>query len=113
MLALQCVRRFYETHYVQVFSSTSKINITHYIVGHLHYIGALLSIFCYAEGFVQVTAGQQSSMSINHLNNLQIIGIAIFLYSWYHQYQSNLILSNLRRNTTGKNYHLQYAILNN
>lgn len=96
---MQCIRRFYETHFVQVFSNTSKINVTHYIVGHLHYIGALLAIFCYADGFVRDS--RPRTIDIHSLNTLQIAGIAMFVFSWYHQYSSNLILANLRKNVSG------------
>lgn len=53
LLTLQCVRRFYETNFVQIFSSKSKINISHYLVGYLHYFGAVVAILLNAEGFVR------------------------------------------------------------
>lgn len=53
LLTLQCARRFYETSFVQIFSSKSKINISHYLVGYLHYFGAVVAILLNAEGFVR------------------------------------------------------------
>jgi hypothetical protein len=51
LLTLQCVRRFYETHFVQVFSSSSKINFSQYLVGYIHYFGALTVVVSKAENF--------------------------------------------------------------
>lgn len=53
LLTLQCARRFYETNFVQIFSSKSKINISHYLVGYLHYFGAIVAVLLNAEGFVR------------------------------------------------------------
>lgn len=53
LITLQCVRRFYETNFVQIFSSKSKINISHYLVGYLHYFGAVLAVLLNSEGFVR------------------------------------------------------------
>lgn len=44
-------KRVYETQCVSVFSD-AKINITHYMLGYLHYIGTLLCILGETEGFV-------------------------------------------------------------
>jgi 3-oxo-5-alpha-steroid 4-dehydrogenase 3 / polyprenol reductase len=51
LLTLQCVRRFYETHFVQVFSSSSKMNFSQYLVGYIHYFGALTVVVSKAENF--------------------------------------------------------------
>lgn len=53
LMTLQCARRFYETNFVQIFSKKSKINISHYIVGYLHYFGAILALLLNTEGFVR------------------------------------------------------------
>lgn len=53
LMALQCARRFYETNFVQIFSKKSKINLSHYMVGYLHYFGAILAIISNTEGFVR------------------------------------------------------------
>lgn len=53
LLYLQCLRRLYETHCIQVFSPMGKMNISHYIVGHFHYFGAVLAILSRASGFTK------------------------------------------------------------
>lgn len=53
LMTLQCARRFYETNFVQIFSKKSKINLSHYLVGYLHYFGAILALVANTEGFVR------------------------------------------------------------
>lgn len=101
LLFLQIFRRFYETHFIQIFSKKSKINIAHYLVGYLHYYGAILAILAHAPGFVSGTP-----VSLIYLRQLFDIRIgffsALFIYAWCHQFLSNLILINLRKNKSGK-----------
>lgn len=97
---LQCVRRFYETHFVQVFSSTSKMNLSHYIVGYFHYFGALLAIISQAQGFVRGSLPE--SIKSDDITLWHYTAIALFLYAWYNQFISNLILASLRKNISGK-----------
>ncbi|XP_037032314.1 polyprenol reductase [Bradysia coprophila] len=99
LLMLQCVRRFYETHFVQVFSSTSKINLSHYIVGYFHYFGALLAIISQAQGFVR--GSQAELIRWDDITLRHNIAIGVFLYAWYNQFISNLILASLRKNNAG------------
>lgn len=53
LMTLQCGRRFYETNFVQIFSKKSKINISHYMVGYIHYFCAILALIANTEGFVR------------------------------------------------------------
>ena len=100
LLTLQCIRRFYETQFVQIFSNSSKMNLTHYVVGYFHYFGAFLLVLAQAPGFTRDSVPLKplllTDLTIHH-----VASIGLFLYAWYHQFQSNLILSNLRRNKTG------------
>lgn len=104
LLTLQCIKRFYETHWVQVFSSHSKMNITHYAVGYFHYFGAFLAIISQGPGFVRQTSTAKVSvvMELNQLSALHYVAIALFMYALYKQHQCNLILANLRKNKSGK-----------
>lgn len=99
LLMLQCIRRFYETHFVQVFSSTSKMNLSHYIVGYFHYFGALLAIISQAQGFVRGSLPE--SIKSADITLWYYAAIALFLYAWYNQFISNLILASLRKNNSG------------
>lgn len=53
LIFLQCVRRFYETNFTQIFSKKNKINISHYLVGYLHYFCTILAILINTEGFTR------------------------------------------------------------
>ena len=47
MLSLQIYKRLYECSCISVFSN-SKMNVVHYLIGYLHYAGALTGLL--AEG---------------------------------------------------------------
>lgn len=93
LLTIHCWKRFYETHYVNVFSD-KKINILHYIVGYLHYVGAIISIVGELHGFVR---DSDKSIDWHSLTFLQIVCANILLLSSWVQLQSNFILVNLRK----------------
>ncbi|KAM7354456.1 polyprenal reductase [Cochliomyia hominivorax] len=95
LMALQCARRFYETNFVQIFSKKSKINLSHYMVGYLHYFGAILALLTNTEGFVR--GSLPSSFSFTKISLVQYICIFLFHFSWSQQYKSNVILVNLRK----------------
>lgn len=102
LLTLQCARRFYETQYIQVFSSQAKINFTHYLVGYFHYFGAFLAILSQAPGFVHNP--QPEDVTYIHVDavlprNLSML--VIFVLAWSQQLRANLMLANMRKNRTG------------
>ncbi|ENN78916.1 hypothetical protein YQE_04629, partial [Dendroctonus ponderosae] len=51
LLTTQVFRRFYDTQKVSVFGEQSKMNLSHYVVGHLHYLGTILAVLCEAPEF--------------------------------------------------------------
>lgn len=53
LMSMQCMRRFYETNFVQIFSKKSKMNVSHYVVGYVHYFGAIVGLLANTEGFVR------------------------------------------------------------
>lgn len=80
------------------------MNITHYIVGYFHYFGAFLAILSQARGFVQepIFAGHPHPiLRSEQCGTIQWLAIGLFVYAWYHQFISNLILANLRKNESG------------
>lgn len=102
LLTLQCARRFYETQYVQVFSSKSKINFTHYIVGYLHYFGAFLAILSQAPGFVRNPLPEDVTyFHIDQILPRHLSMMSIFLFAWFQQLRHNVMLANLRKNRKG------------
>ena len=51
LLSLQSWRRFYETWFVSIFSD-SRMNLSHYLVGFIHYFGAVTAILAESPGFI-------------------------------------------------------------
>lgn len=107
LIFVQCVRRFYETHFVQIFSASSRINLTHYVVGYYHYFGALLAVLSQARGFVRESpAGAlwrtaAPGLQWGDCSTAHWLAVAGFVYAWYHQFESNRILARLRCNADG------------
>lgn len=112
LMTLQCGRRFYETNFVQIFSKTSKINFSHYMVGYIHYFVAILALLANTEGFVKgvylvlvlehfnvinLLGSVPSTFSFGKISIIQYICIFLFHYSWSQQYKANMILVNLRK----------------
>lgn len=107
LLFVQCVRRFYETHFVQIFSARSRINITHYVVGYFHYFGTFLVILSQAQGFVrqppaaQPILGATTALSTADCSLLDCAAVLAFSYAWLQQYRANLALVRLRQRPDG------------
>ncbi|XP_030383597.1 polyprenol reductase [Scaptodrosophila lebanonensis] len=95
LLTLQCLRRFYETNFVQIFSKQSKMNLSHYFVGYIHYFGAIIALLSNTAGFVR--GSKPNEFSLENITVLQSIYIVFFLFSWHQQFASNLLLVNLRK----------------
>ncbi|KAI8439908.1 hypothetical protein MSG28_001369 [Choristoneura fumiferana] len=97
LLTIQCARRFYETHYLQVFAKNSKMNLTHYTAGIIHYLGCTITII----GAAPLFCGSQNRESITWTDTwtkyITMPCILTFIWAWYEQYQSNIIFANLRR----------------
>ncbi|XP_011303975.1 polyprenol reductase [Fopius arisanus] len=97
LITIQCWKRLYETTRVSVFSN-AKINISHYIVGYIHYIGTLTCILGESEGFINAS---QISFHWSNLTYLDYSCAFGFLSASYLQLLSNYILSNLRKDGKG------------
>lgn len=100
-MTIQCTRRFIETNFLQIFSKKSKINLTHYLCGYLHYYGCIVLIVAKADGFNR----DQTSPTIE-LRPFEVISAflvsLIFLFFWFKQFESNMIFINLRKSRDGK-----------
>lgn len=105
LLTFQCARRFYETQYIQVFSSQTKINLSHYLVGYLHYFGAFLAILSRAPGFVSNPLPEDVTyIHIDLVLPRNLSMLTMFLLAWSQQLRANLMLANLRKNNKGMVY---------
>ena len=96
----QMWRRLYETCAISVYSDC-KINIVHYIVGIVHYVGATTAIIIEAPGFALPSFKHKATLSIWDLNLRMICGTLVFLWAWYQQYRAAVILANLRKDENG------------
>ncbi|XP_055708862.1 polyprenol reductase-like [Phlebotomus papatasi] len=96
---VQCFRRFWETHFLQVFSRSGRIKLVTYPMGFLHYFGVPLATLSNAQGFV-TTAGN-ALVGREQFTWRIIISTAVFAFAWWHQFRSNVILARLRRDSKG------------
>ncbi|XP_051160965.1 polyprenol reductase-like [Leptopilina boulardi] len=97
LVTIQTTKRIYETQSVNIFSD-GKINISHYIVGYVYYIGLIAAILGESEGFNKDT---MRNSKIDSLKIKDLIGAIIFLWMSYQQLQTNIILANLRKDKNG------------
>lgn len=100
LIGLQCMRRFFETNFIQIFSKASRINFSHYVVGYLHYFGVVTFILGAAEGFVAHELVTPPTFGALTLSDLTFTWL--FIYAWFYQLQSNLILVGMRKNKSGQ-----------
>ncbi|ENN78912.1 hypothetical protein HUJ04_009435 [Dendroctonus ponderosae] len=96
LLTTQVFRRFYDTQKVSVFGEQSKMNLSHYVVGHLHYLGTILAVLCEAPEFAY-TSESHKQLNLITTSISDKISVLIFLCAWKHQH----ILGNLRKNEDG------------
>ncbi|KXJ77747.1 hypothetical protein RP20_CCG006713 [Aedes albopictus] len=109
LITLQCWRRFYETWFVQVFSNKLKMNLSAYLVGFIHYFGTVVVILSQAQGFIRSDALPLPYRF--ELTPRLALWIGVFCYAWRYQFQSNLILANLRKDrTTGKVQNQKHSV---
>lgn len=106
IFTLHCWKRFYETQYISVFNNT-KMNVALYIIGFYHYTGSLLCIVGESKGFVE---GSEGNFSWTRITYTQLICSMILLLSSYTQLRTNIVLSNLRKNKSGKVVSIGYKI---
>ncbi|XP_066992096.2 polyprenol reductase isoform X3 [Anabrus simplex] len=96
LLTLQAWHRFYETWFVSVFSN-GRMNLSHYLVGYIHYFGSVAAILSEAPGFIS-GKDDHASVQLSDLTLLNVLGCILFLYACYRQYKVGILLANLRKN---------------
>ncbi|XP_034825645.1 polyprenal reductase [Maniola hyperantus] len=97
LLTIQCTRRCYETYYLQVFAQSSKMNLSHYVAGLVHYFAVVVAAIGQAPLFCGAQTREKILWSDTKTLLLSIPVTLIFLWAWYEQYKSNMIFANLRR----------------
>ncbi|CAG4987851.1 unnamed protein product [Parnassius apollo] len=97
LLTIQCIRRCYETYCLQVFAKSSKMNLSHYLVGMVHYFACVVAVVGQAPLFCGNQNRDKVVWTDKRTSILAIPCVLIFLYACYEQYQTNIIFANLRR----------------
>ncbi|XP_039746344.1 polyprenol reductase [Pararge aegeria] len=97
LLMVQCFRRCYETYYLQVFARTSTMNLSHYIAGLVHYFAVVVAVIGQAPLFCDNQNRKKILWHDIKTLTLSIPVTIIFLWAWYEQYKSNVVLANLRK----------------
>lgn len=97
LLTIQCIRRLYETYYLQVFAKSSKMNLSHYLVGIIHYFACIVTVVGQAPLFCGNQNRENLIWNDKYTTFLAIPCIAIFLITWNEQFRTNTIFANLRK----------------
>ncbi|XP_008191881.1 polyprenol reductase isoform X2 [Tribolium castaneum] len=100
LLSLQIFRRFYDTHFVSVFSENAMINLSHYLIGMAFYPAVMLIILSEAPKFAQNVETNTTTFNLSEIM-FNFFIIVVFLWAWYHQHVATVILANLRKNKKG------------
>ncbi|KAJ4447107.1 hypothetical protein ANN_09107 [Periplaneta americana] len=108
LLTLQSWRRFYETWFVSVFSN-GQMNWSHYVVGFVHYFGAITAIIAESPGFID-DKGLSTMFQLKELTLGNIYGCVLFLWASYHQYKAAVLLADLRKNKNGSVVTLEHRV---
>lgn len=101
LMIIQTSRRLYECLFISVYSSNSKINIIHYLFGHVFYIAAALSTIC--PIIFSQTASKFTFIALldNLITKSRAIAFIFFIYASHYQQKCHKILASLRKDKAG------------
>ncbi|CAK1551542.1 unnamed protein product [Leptosia nina] len=102
LVTIQCIRRCYETYFLQVFAKDSKMNLSHYIAGLVHYFAVVVATVGQGPLFCGSNDRSKVLWIDTRTKFLSLPCILAFLWAFYEQYKSNVIFANLRKDRTGK-----------
>ncbi|XP_047545991.1 polyprenol reductase [Vanessa atalanta] len=97
LLLVQCIRRCYETYCLQVFAKSSKMNLSHYLVGLVHYYAVIVATIGQAPLFCGSQNRDKIVWSDTKTLVLALPCSIIFVWAWYEQFMTNIIFANLRK----------------
>ncbi|XP_066253784.1 polyprenol reductase [Euwallacea similis] len=111
LMTIQVYRRLYESLKISVFGNSSKLNLTHYVTGHIHYLGVVLAILCEAPSFVNSSSTiAEAPMNLLSTTLSDKIAVLIFFLAWKHQFICTKILANLRKDKNGNIINNEYKL---
>jgi 3-oxo-5-alpha-steroid 4-dehydrogenase 3 len=99
LITLQIWRRFYDTHFVSVFSKKASMSVFHFFFGVIFYLGAILIILAESPKFANTKIGNE--FRPNDLTLVDVTAVVIFLWAWYHQHVTTVILADIRKDSKG------------
>lgn len=110
LMIIQSSRRLIESSSISVYSSKSKINIIHYLFGHLFYI--LTALGTLVPILLSHTARKFTlTIILDHLVTTPRATLFIlFVYASIYQQKCHKILANLRKDKTGRVITEQYFV---
>lgn len=102
LMTIQISRRLYESLFVSVYSTQSKINIIHYVFGHVFYLLAALNTI-----LPILISDTHDKFAIDDLlDNLitsdRALLFVLFIYASTYQNKCHNILANLRKDKSGR-----------
>ncbi|KAI5961033.1 DFG10 [Candida pseudojiufengensis] len=86
LLMIQGFRRMFESFFVTKFSPTSKMNISHYVVGMTHYV--LIGLATYSG--LEMNCGRSATFTVLDYVLMTIFGVASIQQFNAHYYLANL-----------------------
>lgn len=91
MAVLQCLRRTYETHFVNVFSNTA-VGLWYYASGYMHYVGMIATIMAEAPATPgpPFYAGSAEAVRL-------AAGALLFAWAYREQWRANVALAAVRK----------------
>lgn len=106
LMIMQVFRRLFECFFVSVYSD-AKMSIIHYGFGLFFYVAVGISLILEAPGFL---ANGTVSFTGAWFTPGHILGTALFLYGWYIELESHLILADIRKPKQGEVMKNKYSI---
>lgn len=105
LLLVQCCRRLFECLFISVF--TGKIHLSHYLVGLFYYVldATALAVPLLGEEKIDkdwCTLCIQLPSGLENFSCIQCLGLVIFLWASWHQWNCHVILAKLRHSASGK-----------
>lgn len=101
LMIIQSSRRLYESLFISVYSSQSKINIIHYLFGHAFYMAAAISTVCPIVMSPKESKHDIITLLDNLVDRKRAILFVLFMYTSHYQHTCHKILANLRKDKTG------------
>ncbi|XP_026326394.1 polyprenol reductase [Hyposmocoma kahamanoa] len=97
LLTMQCSRRLYETYFLQVFAKSSKMNLSHYLAGIIHYFGCIVTVFGQAPLVLDTRPKEKVNWTDTYTTILSVPCVLVFLWCWQEQLKTNIIFANMRK----------------